>query len=74
MNRKSIIFGDKEIKKSNIYKQKKLFKTEDIDISRILVSKTGPYGKNGSVRYIIGYNDDDVIRPLCKSFSNDWVC
>ena len=65
MSGKSLKFGDKEINKSNFYKNKKLFKTKDIDTSKILVSKK-PYGKNGSVRYIIGYNDDfdDVIRPL----------
>ena len=65
MSGKSIKFGDKEINKSNFYKNKKLFKSEDIDISKILVSKNEPYSKNGSVRYIIGYNDNDVIRPLC---------
>ena len=65
MSGKSIKFGDKEINKNNFYKNKKLFKTEDIDTSKVLVSKKEPNGKNGSVRYIIGYNDDDVIRPLC---------
>ena len=62
MSRKSLKFGDKEINKSNFYRNKKLSKTENIDTSKILVSKKEPYGKNGSVRYIIGYNDD-VIRP-----------
>ena len=37
---------------------------EDIDINKILVSKKTSYGKK-SVKYYIGYNDDDVIRPLC---------
>ena len=39
MSGKSIKFEDKEINKSNFYKNKKLIKTEDIDISKILVSK-----------------------------------
>ena len=39
MSGKSIKFGDKEIRKSNFYKNKKLFKIEDIDIHNILVSK-----------------------------------
>ena len=65
MSRKSIKFGDKEINKSNFYRNKKQSKTENIDTSKILVSKKEPYGKNGLVRYVIGYNDDDVIRPLC---------
>ena len=67
MSGKSIKFGDKEIKKSSFYKNKKSFKAEDIDVNKILVSlKKEKYGKNpNSFIYPIGYNDDDVIRPLC---------
>ena len=36
----------------------------DIDINKILVSKKEQYGKNNSFKYFIGYNDNDVIRPL----------
>ena len=43
----SVKFGDKEINKSNFYKNKKVFKTGDIDISKILVSKKEPYCKKG---------------------------
>ena len=39
MSGKSINFVDKKINKSNFYKNKKLFKIEAIDISKILVSK-----------------------------------
>ena len=35
----------------------------------ILVSKKEQYGKNKSSIYFIGYNDDDVIRPLCLKLS-----
>ena len=41
---KIIIFNDKKINNSNFYKNKKVFKMEDIDINRILVSKKEPYG------------------------------
>ena len=34
-------------------------------LNKILVSKEESYGTKGSLRYFIGYNDDDVIRPLC---------
>ena len=37
---------------------------DDIDVNKILVSKEEPYGKNNSLKYFIGYNDNDVIRPL----------
>ena len=63
MSGKSIKFGDKKSTKS-FYKNKKLFKMEDIDINKILVPKKEPYGEN-SFKYFIGYNDDDGIRSLC---------
>ena len=63
MSGKSIKFGYEKVNKSNFYKNKKPFKAEDIDISKILVSKTESYGEK-TFRYLIGYNDDDVIRPL----------
>ena len=53
MSGKGIIFGDKKINKSNFYKKKKKIKIEDTDINNILVSKKEPYGKSGSVSYII---------------------
>ena len=65
MSGKTINFGDKKFKKSNFYKNKKLFKVNDIDINKILVSKKESYGKKNSFKYYIGYNDDDdIIRPL----------
>ena len=39
---------------------------EDIDVNNILVSKKEPYGRKNSLKYFIGYNDNDIIRPLCK--------
>ena len=64
MSRKNIKFGDEKVNKSNFYKNKKPSKAEDIDINKILVSKKAPYGKE-SIKYYTGYNDDNVIRPLC---------
>ena len=62
MSGKSIIFNNKKIKKSKFYKNKKLFKIDDIDVNKILVSKKEPYGKKSSFKDFIGYNDDDIIR------------
>ena len=55
----------KKINKSNFYKNKKLFNIHDLDVNKILVSKKESYGTKNSLKYFIGYNDDDVIRPLC---------
>ena len=70
MNGKNINFNDKKIKKSNFYnKNKKIFNKNDIDTNKILVSKKEQYGKYNSFKYFIGYNDNDVIRPLYLGLS-----
>ena len=65
MSGKSISFEDKKVYKTNFYKFKKLFNIHDLDVNKILVSKKESYGTKNSLKYFIGYNDDDVIRPLC---------
>ena len=70
MNRKNINFGSKKIKKSDFYnKNKKIFNINDIDVNKILVSKKEQYGKYNSFKYFIGYNSNDVIRPLYLGLS-----
>ena len=65
MSGKNINFDDKKIKKSDFYKNKKINKIDDINVNNILVSKKEPYGTKNSFKYFIGYNDNDIIRPLC---------
>ena len=43
-----MIFQNKKINKSNFYRNKKLFKIDDVDISKILVTK-----KNHMVKKLI---------------------
>ena len=64
MSGNSINFNNKKIKKSDFYKNKKIFNIDNIDVNKILVSKKETYGKYNSFKYFIGYNDNDVIRPL----------
>ena len=59
MSGKSRNFGDKKINRSNFCK----YRIEDIGADKILVSKKKSYGTKNSIKYFIGYNDDDVIRP-----------
>ena len=64
MSRSSINFNNEKIKKSDFYKNKKIFNIDNIDVNKILVSKKEQYGKYNSFKYFIGYNDNGVIRPL----------
>ena len=69
MSEKNINFSDKKIRKSDFYKNKKINNIEDINVDNILVSKKEPYGTKNSSKYFIGYNDNDIIRPLCIKLS-----
>ena len=59
----------KKSKNLNFTKIKKIFNIYDIDVNKVLVSKKEQYGKNNSFIYFIGYNDNDLIRPLCLKIS-----
>ena len=58
------VFETKKFLKSKFYKNKKASKIYDIDINKILVSKEEPHGSNKSIKYFIGYIDNDNITPL----------
>ena len=64
MSVRNINFGDKKIKKW-LLQNKKVFKIDGIDVNKILVSKEETYGAKNSFKYFIGFDDNDVIRPLC---------
>ena len=51
-------------KATSTTKTMKMFNIDDIDVNKIWVSKVEQYGKYNSFKYFIGYNDNDVIRPL----------
>ena len=69
MSGKNINFNDKKIKKNIFYKNKAINNIEDIDVNNILVSKKEPYGNKNWFKYFIGYNDNDIIRPICIRLS-----
>ena len=70
MSRNSINFDDKKNKKSDFYnKNKQIFNIDDIDVNKIFVSKKERYDKYNSFKYFIGYNNNDVIRPLYLELS-----
>ena len=47
------------------FTKKKVFQVDNIDVNKIFVSKQEPYGTKNSLKYFIGYNDNEVIRALC---------
>ena len=68
MSGKNINFDEKKKKRkkrSEFYKNKKVFQIDDTDVIKIRFSKKEPYGPKNALKYFIGYNGNDVIRPLC---------
>ena len=65
MSGKAINFNDKKVRKKNFYRNKKVYRIEDIDIDNVLVCKKEQYRTKNSFRYFIGYSDNAIIRPLC---------
>ena len=65
MSGKNIDFDDKKNRKSTFYKNKTINTIENIDVNYILVSNKKAYGNKNLFKYFIGYNDNDIIRPLC---------
>ena len=62
-------FWRQKNQKNFFYKSKKIFKIDDIDVNKILVSKEEPYGKKKKFKYLIGYDDDhDVTKPFWIKF------
>ena len=60
-----MIFNDWKINKSNFYKNKKPSKIDGTDVVKMSVSKRESFGEKSSLKYFVGYNDNDVIKPLC---------
>ena len=42
-----------------------MLKTEDIDITKIFVSKKESYGSKNAIKYFIGYIDNNEIKQIC---------
>ena len=67
--RKEHKFWRQKNQKIGFYKNKKVFQIDDIDGNKIFVSKKEPYSIKNALKYFIGFNDNDVIRPLCLRLS-----
>ena len=65
MSEKNVNFGDKKIKKSDFYKNRKEIKIDDIDVNKILVSKEEPYGSKIYLNTLL----DTMIMMLLEHYA-----
>ena len=64
MSEKTLKFGDVEVNKKEFHASKQPIALNLVDIDKIVISDKFQHGDKGS-KYLIGYKDDDIIRPLC---------
>ena len=62
---KTINFDNKKSEKATFIKTKKINRIDDIHVNNISISQKEPYRTKNSLNYFTGYNENDVIRPLC---------
>ena len=67
----NIIMGEKTLKFSNIkvnkkefHRSKKAIDLDLIDAGKIVVSDRFKHSEEG-FKYFIGYQDDEIVKPLC---------
>ena len=65
MSGKSINVGGKKIKKSNFYKNKKIFKIDNIDDNKILISEKEPCAETSQLNISL----DIMIRMLLELYA-----
>ena len=64
MSSQKIKFGDKEVDKKKIYSSKEAILLDSVDLSKIVVSSRWKLNDT-THKYICGYLNNDVIKPLC---------
>ena len=64
MSKNNIKFDNKKFLENDFYKNKNIININDIDANNILVSKKEKYSKYDSFQHFIGYNGNNVIKPL----------
>ena len=70
MSVKNINFEGKKIKKSDFYKNRKVFKIDEIDVDKILVSKIELYDPSKLIKYFIEYKFPQMIGYVECFYSN----
>ena len=64
MNKKIIAFGNSEIEKHLFYYHKNPISLDEVDIDKLLISKTISFDKKG-FKHVIGCKHDEKVKPLC---------
>ena len=64
MSEKTLKFNNIKVNKNEFHRSKKATDLDLVDTGKIVVSNRFKYREEGS-KYFIGYQEDEIIKPLC---------
>ena len=64
MNEKTLKFNNIKINKKEFHKSKQAIDLDSVDTDKIVVSDKFKHSEEG-FKYFIGYQDDEIVKPLC---------
>ena len=64
MNEKTLKFNTIKVNKKEFHKPKQAVSLDSVTVNQIVVSDKFKHSEGG-YKYFIGYQEDEIIRPLC---------
>ena len=64
VNEKTLKFNDIKVNKKEFHKSKQAIDLDSVTVDKIVVSDKFRHNKEG-YKYYIGYQENEIIRPLC---------
>ena len=64
MREKTLKFNNIKVNKKEFRKSKQAINLDSVDTDKIVVSDRFKYSEEG-FKYFIGYQEDEIVKPLC---------
>ena len=64
MNEKALKFNSIKINRKEFHKSKQAIDLDSVTVDKIVVSDKFRHSEDG-YKYYIGYQEDEIVRPLC---------
>ena len=64
MNEKALKFNNIKVNKKEFHKSKQAIDLDSVTVDKIVVSGKFKHSEDG-YKYFIGYQEDEIVRPLC---------
>ena len=72
MSEKTLKFDNIEINKKEFHKSKQPIDLNLVDTNKVVISDKFKHSDDG-FNFFIGYEEDDIVKPLCIILSNEWI-